>query len=56
MPAKSKAQWNFMQAASKSPAFAKKKKIKPADAKKMVDDTPKGSYGKLPTRTPKKKK
>lgn len=56
MPAKSKAQWNFLQSAAHSPTFAKKNNIAKADAQKMLNETPKGSYGKLPTRVPKKKK
>lgn len=57
MPVKSKAQWNFLQSAAHSSAFAKKNNISRADAKRMLGETPKGAYGKLPTRiTPKKKK
>lgn len=57
MPVKSKAQWNFLQSAAHSPSFAKKNNISAADARKMLEDTQKGTYGKLPMRiTPKTKK
>lgn len=36
MPAKSKAQWKFMQAAAHSPKFAKKAGIKPGVAAEFV--------------------
>lgn len=38
MPAKSKAQWKFMQAAKHNPKFAKKAGIKPSVAAEFVKD------------------
>lgn len=52
MPAKSKAQYKFMQAAAHNPAVAKRAGIKQSVAKEFVKSTK--SPGKLPARAKKK--
>jgi hypothetical protein len=52
MPAKSKAQYKFMEAAAHNPKFAKKAGIKPSQAKEIADSTK--NPKKLPARAKKK--
>lgn len=50
MPARSKAQFRFMEAAKHNPAFAKEAGISQSTAAEYTSEQGPGAYGKLPAR------
>ncbi|MDB4896487.1 MAG: hypothetical protein JWN15_2749 [Firmicutes bacterium] len=50
MPIRSKKQFKLMQAVAHDPKVAKRTHIARKDAKELLEETPEGTYNKLPER------